>query len=389
MRSFRCVAGALLCCTAAALPATKAFAQTTTVGSSLTAAPNYPYHCDVRWMPGDGANNLGGWGPGGQQFWTPMPTGPTTCSLGMLGQQGKPATSTMVPGKGTVTVARVKSGPNPAPISIATVRSFEGRDQQGQLVNTCCQGVSETPVVTPKPNAVTEIPVGFLVDAYPFDPDTKKAGVWDYVVVNVHGTSGTLPIHDKGGLKPFGIGSTPPGDNHSFWHFPQIDPSQHNQNRFIADGFEVLVNFDWTACTQTAGAARAAQACSTQQQPPPAQDTGAGGQTTNTTTTTTAGRLASIRSSRLTMRRGTVKVSVKCLATTTCRGTARLKTTARKARTLARKSVRIRAGKTASVSLKLSRKNQRSIKRRGTRVAIEVDLGAGGKVTRRVTLKRR
>lgn len=43
-----------------------AVAQISGQGSPLTSTANYPYNCDVRWMPGYG-NNPGGFGPGGYQ----------------------------------------------------------------------------------------------------------------------------------------------------------------------------------------------------------------------------------------------------------------------------------------------------------------------------------
>jgi hypothetical protein len=174
----------------AALPGAAAAQTRSNLGSPLSAPANYPYGCETRWSAGYNGQP-GAFGPGGSQEWTPTPIGPSTCSIAHIGLNGKPETSHLVPGTGTVTVARVKSGPNPAPISIATVRSFQGRDQQGQYSNTCCRGVSETPTVTPTPNAVTEIPVNFRVETQQFDPNTNRAGWHDIVVVNVQAGPGT------------------------------------------------------------------------------------------------------------------------------------------------------------------------------------------------------
>jgi hypothetical protein len=322
------------------------------------------------------------------QVYTPMFIGPSTCSISHLGLSGRPETSHLVPGTGIVTVARVRSGPDPAPISIATVRSFQGRDQQGGFSNTCCQGISETPIVNPTPNGITEIPVNFRVEAKEFDPNTNQAGWHDHVVVNVHGSTGTLPIHDNGQPKPLTASATPaPDDYQTFWHFPQIDPSQTNQNRWIAPGFEVLMNYDWCPAA-SASTARAAQAgCATQggeviQDPPPPQDGGQRGETDTT------GGLATVRSSRLTLRGSRVAMRVRCNADKTCAGRVRLKTRGRKPRTLAGKRVRIAAGRTATVRVTLSRSNRARVPRRGLRVTVEVDLGKNGKVTRNVTLHR-
>ena len=236
-------------------------------GSSLTAQANYPYHCDHRWTAGYNGEP-GAFGPGGAQEWVPQNMGASTCSIAHLGINGRVETSHLVPGTGTVTVARVKSGPDPAAISIATVRSFQGRDSNGKYSDTCCMGVSETPTINPTPNDITEIPVNFRVEAQQFDPNSGRAGWHDWVVVNVHGTSGTLPIHDNGDPKPFDAFTPPAANDHNtFWHFPQIDPNEHNQNRWNAPGFEVLMNYDWCPATAPARARQAQAGCATERGP--------------------------------------------------------------------------------------------------------------------------
>ena len=377
----------LLAAALLALPATAPAQSRTGLGSPLTAAPNYPYHCDYRWSAGYGGQP-GAFGPGGYQEYTPTLIGASDCALWHLGMNGKPETSHLVPGTGTVTVARVKSGPNPAPISIATIRSYEGRDQQGMLVSTCCQGVSETQTITPTPNAVTEIPVNFRVEAQAFDPNTNRAGFHDIVAVNVHGTSGTLPLHDKGGPKPFTASPTPTDDFGIFWHFPQVDPSQHNQNRWSAPGFEVLMNYDWCPAPPAGRARQAQAACATQGggqtplDPPPAD------QQQQQQEQTPDGKPASIESSRLTLLGSKVAMRVSCAAAQTCSGRLSLKTRGRKARTLATKRIAIPAGKSSKVKVRLSKRNRRRVKGSGLPVTVVVDLGAGGKVTRKLTLRR-
>ncbi len=372
-----------------ALPGT-APAQSKTAGSSLSAAANYPYHCDWRWAAGYGGQQ-GAFGPGGQQEYTPFYVGPSTCSIGHLGLNGQQGTSHLVPGTGTVTMARVKSGPNPAPVSIATVRSFQGRDQQGQYRDTCCQGISETPTVTPVPNGITEIPVNFRVEAQAFDPNTNRAGFHDIVVVNVHGNTGTLPIHDNGEPKPFAAGASSPNDHQTFWYFPQIDPSQTNQNRWDAPGFEVLMNYDWcpAARVRQAGGGCAVQGPapggggSPEPQPQPQPQPGGGGPA-DTGQPQSPG-LATVGSSRLTLRGSTVAVKVTCNATRACTGRLRLKA---RGRTLGSKSIRIAPSKTSTVKLRLSKRNRRRVPSGGVRASVQVDLGTAGVITRSVTLRR-
>lgn len=356
-------------------------------GSSLSAAANYPYHCDYRWTAGYGGQP-GGFGPGGYQEYEPQYIAPSTCTILHLGINGRVDTSHLVPGTGTVTVARVKSGPDPAPISIATIRSYQGRDQQGQYSDTCCQGVSETETVNPTPNAITEIPVNFRVEAVQFDPNSGRAGWHDFVAVNVHGSTGTLPMHDDGQPKPFGP-SRRADDYNTLWYFPQIDPSQHNQNRWDAPGFEVLMNYDWCPASTTARARATQAGC-------PSAPPGGGGTQEPTapppenpvvTEPVQTTLPATVRSSRLVLRGSTVAVRVRCTTTQTCAGVVRLRTRSPK-RTLGSRRVRIAPNTTATVKVRLSASNRRRVTRRGLRVTVEVDLGSTGEATRNVILRR-
>ena len=349
-----------------------ASAQISGQGNPLTSPANYPYHCETRWMPGT-PGNPGGFGPGGYQDYVEQPIGPSTCTIFQTG--ATPGTSHIVPNSGKVTVARVKSGPNPAPVSIATVRQFTGkRPSDGQLVTTCCQGISETETVNLTPNGITEIPVNFLVESKPYDPNNPGvAGYRDWVVVNVHGTTGTLPISDAGLPRPI---IAPAGDAGAVWHFPQIDPSQTNQNAWIASRFEVLMNYDWvptsatTPATETCTRGLALRTCAPQ---PP---------------TAVAG-LAEVRSTTLRLRRGKIGVAVKCARTDNqaCKGKVRLRTVAKKPVLLASKTLNIKAGKSKTVSVSLTSKARKRLKGK-KKIRVEIALSGQAAITKDVTLRR-
>lgn len=382
----------------AALSPAAASAQISAQGSPLTSSANYPYNCDTRWVPGYG-NTPGGFGPGGyqdfvaQDFYALSGGVRSSCTIFQTGATVQ--TSHIVPNSGKVTVARVKAGPDPAPVSIATVRQFTGkRPSDGQLVTTCCQGISETPAVSLTPNAVTEIPVGFLVESKPYDPDKPGvAGYRDWVVVNVDVTTGgTLPIHDNGLPRPVGPVTT---DQGATWYFSQIDPSQTNQNAWIANGFEVLMNYDWVPTPATTpgdycatGAGARAAAC-----PAPGPTPGS---TPGTTPGTTPGAapgaapaLAQVRSSRLRIRRGRVGVAVRCSRTDgkRCRGRIRLRTAQKRSRLLASRALNVAAGKSRTVSVSLSGKARRRLKGQ-TRIRVEIALSGQSPVSKTVRLAR-
>lgn len=361
-RTVRAVAVVLVALTAWPVVAS---AQISGQGSPLTADANYRYHCETRWMPGV-PGNPGGFGPGGYQDYVEQPIGPSTCTVFQTG--ATPGTSHIVPNSGKVTVARVKSGANPAPVSIATVRQFTGkRPSDGQLVTTCCQGVSETETVNLTPNGITEIPVNFLVESKPYDPNSPGvAGYRDWVVVNVHGTTGTLPISDAGLPRPI---IAPAGDPGAIWHFPQIDPSQTNQNAWFASRFEVLMNYDWVPTGATTPPETCTRGLALRQCAPPSA--------------------VEVRSSKLALKRGKIGVSVKCARTDgqPCKGKVRLRTVAKKPVLLASKTLNVAAGKTRTVSVSLNSKARKRLKGK-KQIRVEIALSGQAAITKDVTLRR-
>lgn len=110
----------------------------------------------------------------------------------------------------------------------------------------------------------------------------------------------------------------------------------------------------------------------------------------STRATPTCGAAAPVRlgSTTLRPRKGRVSLSLRCLLQTTCRGRARLRTTGGRARTVGSASVSVGAGKTRTVSIPLNASGRSLAARRGTTtLALRVDLGAGGTLTRNVKLR--
>ena len=70
------------------------------------------------------------------------------------------------------------------------------------------------------------------------------------------------------------------------------------------------------------------------------------------------------------------------------KGKARLRTRAKKPKTLATESLSIAGGKTRTITFKLSKKARKSVRKKSTKVTLTVDLGAGGKATKNLKLKR-
>lgn len=232
--------------------------------------------------------------------------------------------------------------------------------------------------------------MNLLVDAQPFDPNTNRAGFHDIVVVNVHGTTGTLPMSDYGGPKPFGL-TIPPGDPGARWYFPKFDPSAHNLNQWIANGFEVLMNFDW--CPGTT-ARQAGATCPTQGTPPPPPPPG----TPPPPPPVTPAVPATIRSTHLLLEGRKVTVVARCATGTgkSCAGHVRLRTTAKKPKLLASRKVSIKDGRSANVRLTLGRTPRRLVrealgrsKTKRIDVRAEIDLGKAGRSTKVLKLRRK
>lgn len=351
-----------------------AVAQISGQGSPLKSPANYPYGCDTRWQAWDDLfrmDPIDFYAFGGY-------TVHSTCTIFQTGATA--ATSHIVPNSGKVTVARIKSGANPAPVSIATVRQYTGkRPSDGQLTTTCCKGISQTPQVNLTPNGITEIPVNFLVESKPYDPQNPSVAGWrDWVVINVATHEGTLPIYNNGSHPVAPVSN----DEGGTWHFPHIVPNQDNQNAWIANGFEVLMNYDWVpteattpgdpapttpSCPNAAWTDRKARAAACAPAAKPA--------------------LTEIRSSKLKLKRGKVGVSVKCLRTDkkACKGKVRLRTAAKKPVLLASTTLNVSAGKTKSVSVSLNSKARKRLKGK-SKVRVEIAIAGQPTVTKDVKL---
>lgn len=370
-----------LACAAAVGPVDLAWGQTKTQGSPLQSPANYEYGCETRWLPDHNSGQ-----------YQPHDHGPSSCTLIQTGTTTED--TFLVPGNGTVTRAWVKAGPNPAPVSIATVRRFFKPNQQGQMEYTCCFGVSQTPPVALQPNEVKEIPVNFLVSTK--QPENGQTGWWDIVAVNVdqHAAGQTLPISDLGDNPNQGPRDMPS----AWWQYPKTAPNDNNISEWFASNFEVLMRYEWTACTNASAArvARAAQPCGGTTPPPgggttppPGGGTTPPGGGTTPPAQTPITTPVKVESRKLNLKGRKVKVALECVTASPCVGSVRLRTRGNKPRTLAKKRIALTAGRTSTVTLSLSRRNLRRVKGGRTKVRLQVDLGSVGKVRRDLTLTRR
>lgn len=358
---------------ALALSAPPSPAATQVHGSPLASAANGGWGCETAWLP----DNF----PPYQ--YRPMPSGHSSCTYFTPGNSN--TTSAFVPGNGTITKARVKSGPNPAPLSIVILRRTWLKKNGQAVDHTCCSVEAETAAFQPTPNAVTEVPVNLPVSIQP-DPPEQGGGWHDIVGVTAHGP-GQLPIATVG-PQTLGTG-TQQGILTAIGFYPRIAPKTFSINEWNLPNAEVLMQYEWTdGCATTRSKLRA---CAPAAGGPAAPVTPATPTTPGQTNAAT--KLAEVRSRRLSLRGRRVTVTVKCTTGTgrSCSARVRLRKRGSKLVTLASRRVRIKDGTSAKVRLTLSRKARKRIRSRNTRVRVEVDFGKknGGKITRNLTLRRR
>lgn len=367
MRRFLTIATAVLLLL---LPAS-AFAATATRGGDLGRTSDAGFGCETRFIPP--------LVPGGE--FQPFPFGDTTCTV--WGADPDIARSGAVPGTGTVTRVRVKSGPNPAPlrVSILRLRTRRNANDPNQIATVCCSGVSEGPVFQPTPNAISESVVNLPVQV----TQTGLDGTGDIVAVSAVGP-GEMPLSSTGPHTSEAAQSPGPKAN---FYYPKFEPGSTNETGlFQYPNYMPLVQFDWTdGCPGAAGARAEASQCSPT---PPVNPTPPTNPTPPVGETKAAKAPFSVRGRTLRLEKGKVKLRVRCTAPRgqRCRGRVSLRTRGRKPKPLASKRVNIRGGRRATVTLELSRKARNRVRRRRNKVRVVINLGAAGKASKNLTLRR-
>lgn len=335
-------------------------AQGATLGNDLSGPANGGFGCETRFLPGMQPD----------QPEQPVSAPGSTCSLWSF-------QSSFTPNAGTVTKLRVKSGPNPAPLQVAIFRRLFTTNPENPVEVTdaqCCTGIATGPVFQPKPNAVTEVAVNLPTTAKA--PAGRLSGWNDFVAVSGVG-NGDLPITSTG---PHTFNAQAAGAPFISVNYPKFEgPFNSNQNEWNYVNYKALVQFDWvpagaTGCPGAAGAKAGASQCNKPKTP----------------VSPAVKAPFSFRSKNLKLKNGKVKVPVKCTAPKgqRCKGKVGLRTRAKKPKALASKKVNLKGGKKATVTLKLSRKARKRVRKKKNKVTLTVNLGAQGKGTRNVTLKR-
>jgi hypothetical protein len=378
-----------------AVVAASASAQTVTRGSTLQNAPNYGFGCEAAVETDFGSGLI----LPNPFYNLPSCSWYGTGSAGVTGDQR----SSAVTQTGIVTNVRVRSGPNPAPLRVSVIRSISSLTLNPDAPGGCCFGQRESAVFQPTPNAVTQVAVNLPVENV---RDVSRNISWyDSIGISAAGGTGSLPISDQGPASHQIEAAFNPNVLLSAMTGPKIEPDNTPRLNFRgAPGYDVLLQYDLVPCATTP-TGQPLPGCGA---PPP----GAPAPTSPAVPTAATPapvptppraapppRAATIGGQPTIRFRGTqVPVPVECAASRECVGVLRLLAAAdaraaqrgRRATVLASARVRIPAGASRTVRARLTRAGRRAVRRgRRVRVRAVLDLGAGGLVERRLTLRRR
>ena len=348
--------------TVALLPSLAQAQSKSNQGTSMSLTPatgSEAFGCETRWGFAFGTGE-----------YQREPTGFTTCTAY---QPGTTIENThLVPGPGFVTKVRVRSGANPAPLRITVVkRLFQTHPVTGQITDAqCCTGTgSESATFQPPANTVHELTLNPPLKVTTSPSQNGASGHHDIVAVSAMGP-GDLPIASTG---PHSLNTF--SDTAMQMFYPKVETGQQGQAEHNYVNYVVLMNYDWTAGGGDGDGGGGG---------------GAGGGGGGAGGGGTGGKAAvSFKSRSLKLKKNKVSFRLACTSATTCKGKARLRTRAKKPKTLATKSLSIAAGKTKTITFKLSGKARKSVRRKkSTKVTLAIDLGAGGKATKNLKLKR-
>lgn len=337
-----------------------------TGGADLNRTSDAGFGCETQFLPG--------YPPDFTYQPSPFPMGHTSCTMWSYTSDPNTKRTLGAPATGTVTKVRVKSGSNPAPLRAVIIRNLyqtnpnnpnEITDQQ------CCTTQVEGPTFQPARNTVSETVVNLPVQQV--KPQGRLSGWGDLVAVTAVGP-GELPLS-----------STGPHTSNAYGApmvevaYPRVQPGQASGGSWSYPNYQPLIQFDWTdGCPGAAGAKARASQCSNNNN-----------QNTNKPNAAVKAPF-SFLSKSLRLKKGKVKVSVRCTAAAgqRCKGRVGLRTRAKKPKALASRKVNVKGGRKATVTLSLSRKARRLVRKKRNKVTVTVNLGAAGTGTKNVTLKR-
>lgn len=335
-----------------------AAAQSITMGSPLTQAPNVSFGCDAQPAIADSNGDFG-------LFVSNAPDC-TWRQSGVFGVTSGDGRFSSVPGTGTITSVSVRSGPTPAPLRFVIFRTLSTPGFGGEA--QCCFYVGETDPVQPQPNAVTTFQTNI-----PVTRDTIDG----FLAVDLFGISaasgtGTLPLFIPGQPNAFDL--TTFGSVNAGFFYPRLGtiPNDVGGGR-REDGIPgVELTVQWTWCP-------AGQNC--------AGGGGGGGG---------GGAGPAVRNQGAQVARGRAPVDLVCNGNAVCRGLLELianpgaaAANGKKTPTFGKKKFELQPGATGIVDVKLKGRAKKQVKKTGSYpVTVRLTPEGGAPMTFSLTLTR-
>jgi hypothetical protein len=155
----------------------------------------------------------------------------SSCSWTTSGALFNPREAMVVPGTGTITVVRVKVGPQTGPMRISILQSLR-RQNSGEAA--CCIGRRQSRVFTPRANAITAITVNLPVSV----TFNRVSRIYAFDSMFLTMERANMPI-------PANVNSAGTGNCSGGW-FPAVRPGQENfTGPYGVCGATILIRGEW------------------------------------------------------------------------------------------------------------------------------------------------
>jgi len=322
-------------------------ATVTTFGSSLAAAPNATFGCELGPFTVDGNFDV-----------LLSSSGAGDCTWrqqGVFGSLTDPRAGS-VPGDGRITQVQVRAGANPAPLRFVIFRQLG--NVGGTTNSQCCFFVRETAPVTLQPNRINTFRVNI-----PVERNTLKGiRAYDLVGISAAANTGSLPILEVGPHNLFATNT--PGAVDAGYFYPRIGSIPNDTGGGRPEqgysGAELTVRWTWVSANDPLLA----------------------------NAPVIAGTIPQINGGR-------AGFPLRCTSVADCVGLMSLLGDSRGTRATAARTISygkgrysIKSGKKATVRLKLSSKARALLRRKGRlKAKLKLTPPSGKSVTRTVTLR--
>ena len=160
---------------------------------------------------------------------------PSSCTWTSSGTYGEPARELVVPADGTITRARVRTGPSVGPMQVVTLRTLSGTPTPGGGLPApaqCCIVQRTSQVFTPRPNAVTTVRVRLPVQN---NQNAQGVGTFDSIGLSILAPNVAIPAHDE---------TAQAANTLSNVFSPAVRRGTQNVNRNGVQGVQVLLSAD-------------------------------------------------------------------------------------------------------------------------------------------------